>query len=123
MSISGDPERRLRVTPGGDMRLAQRRSATMAHYVLLCVGGTHPSDRDEEARVLQAWGDWFARLGSAVVDQGSPFGPRLTISPGGTSTKGAASGLTGYAIFSAERLEVATEIARGCPHLGSFGTT
>lgn len=95
----------------------------MTTYVLLCVGGTHPSDKDEEARVLQAWGDWFGRLGSAIVDQGNPFGSRLTISPGGTSTEGAASGLTGYAIFTAESLAAAAEIARGCPHLGSFGTT
>jgi hypothetical protein len=95
----------------------------MANYVLVCVGGTHPSDADEAARVAQAWVERLTHLGSVVIDRGTPFGPALTLAPDGTSTKGAPSGLTGYTVFTAESLAAAAEIAQRCPHLGSFGTT
>jgi hypothetical protein len=84
----------------------------MANYMLVCVGGTHPSDADEAGRVAQAWVDWLGSLGTAVIDRGAPFIPALTLAPGGTSTTGAPSSLTGY-----------TVIAHDCPHLGTFGST
>jgi hypothetical protein len=40
----------------------------MANLVLLYSGGNMPATEAEQAAVLQAWGDWYNRLGSAVVD-------------------------------------------------------
>ena len=95
----------------------------MANYMLVCVGGIHPSDADEAARVAQAWGAWFGRLGATVSNPGSPFGPAKTLAAGGTITDGAPCGLTRYTVIAAESLEAAAEIAKDCPHLHSFGST
>lgn len=95
----------------------------MANFMVVCVGGVHPSDADEAARVAQAWGAWFGRLGATVIDPGSPFGPAKNIVAGGTVAAGAPSGLTGYTVIAAENLDAAVEIAKDCPHLHSFGST
>ena len=47
----------------------------MANFLLLYSGGSMPETEAEQAAVLQAWGDWYTRLGSAVVDGGNPFTP------------------------------------------------
>jgi hypothetical protein len=45
----------------------------MANCLLLYSGGSRPATEAAQAAVLQAWGDWYNRLGSAVVDGGNPF--------------------------------------------------
>ncbi len=95
----------------------------MANYMLVCVGGTHPSDAGEAGRVALAWVEWLGSLGSAVIDRGTPFIPALTLAPGGTSTAGAPSGLTGYTVIAAESLDAVAALAQDCPHLGTFGST
>jgi len=94
----------------------------MANYVLVCVGGSHPTDEAEGARVAQAWVDWLGALGSSIVDHGTPFGHSMAIAPSGTVTEGAPTRLMGYTIFSAENLVAAIELAKGCPHLVSGPT-
>lgn len=94
----------------------------MANYVLVCVGGSHPTDEEEGARVAQAWVDWLGALESVIIDRGTPFGPSEAIAPGGTVTTGAPTRLMGYTIFSAENLTAAVELAKGCPHLVSGPT-
>ena len=48
----------------------------MANFVLLYSGGNGmaPTAAEQQA-ILQAWGAWFGKLGSAVVDGGNPFAP------------------------------------------------
>ena len=64
---------------------------------------------------MAAWGTWFGTLGSAIVDPGNPCGESRSL--------GAASGgsLTGYTVLSADSLESATELAKGCPVLTDGG--
>jgi hypothetical protein len=61
-------------------------------------------------------------LGQAVVDAGNPFGSSMAVATDGTSSDGAASGLTGYSILSADSLSAATELAKSCPQLASGGS-
>lgn len=94
----------------------------MANYVILFKGGSPPTSEEEGAQVMQAWGAWLAGLGQSTVDSGSPFGPSKAITPGGAVTDGAPTGLLGYTIVTADTLAAATELAKDCPHLTTFGS-
>ena len=95
----------------------------MANFVLLYSGGGMPESEAEQADVNQAWGAWFGRLGSAVVDAGNPFTPTAkSIASAGTVSNGPVGTLaTGYSIIKADSLSAAVEMATGCPQLQSGG--
>jgi hypothetical protein len=95
----------------------------MAKFVFAYHGGGAPESEAEGAAVMQAWMDWFASLGSAVVDGGNPTGASATVgSDGSTTPGGGANPVTGYSIISADSLDAALVIAKGCPQLASGGT-
>jgi hypothetical protein len=96
--------------------------ASMANYVLLYKGGGVPASEAEQQQVMAAWGRWFEQLGQALVDGGNPFGPSTAVSPDGTVSNGAPSGMTGYSIVKADSLDAATEMARSSPIITSGGT-
>jgi hypothetical protein len=95
----------------------------MANFVLLYSGGSMPATEAEQAAVLQAWGVWYDRLGSAVVDGGNPFTPLAkSIASDGTVSDGPVGTMaTGYTIISADSLDAAVEQAKSCPDLQSGG--
>jgi hypothetical protein len=89
----------------------------MAKYLLLYRGGGMPETEAEQAAVMQAWDDWFHRIGGAVADGGNPFTPSSkTISPDGAVTDGAGDG-SGYSILEAGSLDEAVTLAKDCPVL------
>jgi len=94
----------------------------MANYVLIYSGGSMPETDAEREAVMAAWGQWFGGLGAAVVDGGNPFGPGLTVSPGGAVAQGTSTGANGYSILAAGDLAAAGEMAKGCPLLSGGGT-
>jgi len=91
----------------------------MANYLLLYSGGSMPETEAEQGAVMQAWGTWFGGLGSAMADGGNPFTPEAkTISSNGSVTGGSAGPMaSGYSIISADSLDEAVEMAKGCPVL------
>jgi hypothetical protein len=98
----------------------------MADFVLLYTGGGMPETEEEQARVMKAWEDWYAEVGSAIKDGGNPFAPAAkTIASDGSVSDGAgATPHTGYTIVSADSLDAATAIAKGSPVLlGGGGVT
>src|SRR5258706_8353194 len=94
----------------------------MANYVFAYSGG-HGVAADEAERNAQMakWGQWFGELGSAVVDGGAATGTAKTVGPGGSVSDGGSRGLTGYSIVSADSLDSAVGLAKGCPGLGVGG--
>jgi hypothetical protein len=94
----------------------------MTKYILVYKGGSAPTSADDRATLMQAWRDWVGGLGEATVDPGNPFGPALAVAPGGAVSDGGPSELRGYMIFSADNLAAAAELAKGCPHLTTYGT-
>lgn len=88
----------------------------MANYMFAYSGGNGVA-ADEATRNAQLakWGQWFGQLGSAVVDAGAPTGAAKTVGTGGSVSDGGSRGLTGYSIVSADSLESAVELAKGCP--------
>ena len=95
----------------------------MANFVLLYSGGGMPESEAEQAAVLQAWGAWYGRLGSTVVDGGNPFTTQAKrIASDGTVSDGAVGTMaSGYSIIKADSLDAAVEMAKGCPILQSGG--
>ena len=90
----------------------------MTKYVFAYHGGGSPENMTEEQgkAVMDAWMSWFGTLGAAVVDGGNPFGPSTTVGAGSSA------GLTGYSIVSADNLDAASTMAKGCPILEAGGS-
>lgn len=95
----------------------------MANFVLLYSGGSMPATEAEQAAVLQAWGAWYDGLASAVIDPGNPFTPMAkSIASDGTVTDGAmGTPASEYTIISADSLDAAVNMAKGCPVLQGGG--
>jgi hypothetical protein len=97
----------------------------MANFVLLYTGGGMPEDEAEQAAILQAWGAWYDKLGSAVADPGNPFTPlaKSIASDGSVSDGPGPLGMmsSGYSIITADSLDEAIVMAKGCPMLEGGG--
>ncbi len=67
---------------------------------------------------MAAWGKWFEKHGSAVVEMGSPLGDSTFI-------KGAAGQdhIAGYSIVEAESAEAAKKILEEHPHFEAPGAS
>src|SRR5262249_40271406 len=102
---------------------ARSRGDAMTKYVLVYKGtGEMPQSDEERERVMAAWGKWFGDLGPAVADAGNPFGGSSTVAADGSTSNGSSSGLTGYSILSAQSLDRAVEMAKGCPIFAAGGS-
>ena len=90
----------------------------MATYVFAYSGGNGVAADEAERNAQYAhWGRWFGAIGPAIVDGGAAAGAAKTVGPGGSVSDGGSRGLTGYSIVSADSLEAAVELAKGCPVL------
>lgn len=94
----------------------------MANYLLAYRGGGMPETPEAQARVMEAWGAWFGRLGDAVVDPGNPVSGAKTIGPDGSVSGDGRSSLSGYSVIKADSLDAAITLAKGCPVLQAGAT-
>jgi hypothetical protein len=91
----------------------------MANYLLLYNGGRMPEGEAEQAKVMEAWTNWFGTLGDKLVDGGNPFsGQAKKISDqGAVGEPGNGHRHTGYSVLKAGSLDEAVKLAKGCPVL------
>jgi len=95
----------------------------MPNYLLAYHGGGMPETDEARARVMDAWGVWYQKLGGAVVDGGNPVGRAQTITNGGRTTEGGGTNpVSGYSIIKADTLDAAVAMAKGCPILQGGGS-
>jgi hypothetical protein len=95
----------------------------MTNFVFAYRGGSGMATTPEaQEKTMAAWGAWFGTIGADLVEGGSPFGAAGTVHSDGSSTDGAAAGLTGYSVVSASDLSAAAALAKGCPLLADGGT-
>jgi hypothetical protein len=92
----------------------------MANYLLAYTGGGMATTEAEREQAMAAWGQWFGKLGPAVVAPGNPVGASASVSASG-SNGAAQSGLSGYSVIAADSLDAATELVSDCPVLASGG--
>jgi hypothetical protein len=88
----------------------------MKKFVVLTYGFTYPTDD-----VKQAWGAWFASVGSRLVDPGNPFGHGIELTNSGRTelTLESPSPLVGYCILNADSLEEAEKLVSSMPIIDS----
>ncbi|MFZ0015377.1 MAG: YciI family protein [Acidimicrobiia bacterium] len=94
----------------------------MPNFIMIYKGeATDMSDMtpEEGAAVLAKWGAWMAKVGDALVDVGTPFGPGASVVDDGST--GNAASLTGFSIVSADDLGGAVALADGHPYLSDAG--
>ena len=90
----------------------------MSNYVFAYSGGNGVAADEARGNAQMAkWGQWLGQIGSAVIDRGAPTGTAKTVGKGGSVSDGGSRGLTGYSIVSADSLDSAVELAKGCPVL------
>ncbi|MGI9373728.1 MAG: hypothetical protein ACR2OJ_14650 [Hyphomicrobiales bacterium] len=89
----------------------------MPKFVFVYHGGTMPETPEEGEKVMAAWGAWFQSMGDAVVDGGNPVGMSKTVTANGVEDNGGANPISGYTLVSAETIDAACELAKGCPIL------
>ena len=95
----------------------------MAKYLFIYHGGSEPKSDSEIAEVMDAWGNWFGSLGSAVVDGGNPVGMSSTVnSDSSVSDNGGSNPASGYSLIEASDLDDAVTKAKSCPILASGGS-
>jgi hypothetical protein len=97
----------------------------MSKYLLLYTGGAGMLETEEARNAEFArWGQWYGKIGAGVVDGGNPFNPAVKRLTAGDRVSDGAAGeaATGYTIISADSLDQAAELAKGCPVLQAGGT-
>ena len=90
----------------------------MSKYMLIYKGeATDTADMPEvqAAEVMAKWAAWIERIGPALADVGTPFGPGTSIVDDGSD--GTPISLTGYSIVEAADRDGAAALANGHPYL------
>jgi hypothetical protein len=92
----------------------------MANYMYIYYNGGDMGDLPME-EVRKAWGDWFEKLGSNLVDAGNPFNDNgMAVERSGVSAIENFPS-SGYSIVKADSMEKAVEMTKGCPLLAEKG--
>ena len=65
---------------------------------------------------VAAWTAWFEEMGTSVIDRGNPVFESAGLGPRGGDTQ-----LGGYSLITAEDLDSALAMAKGCPALTEGG--
>ena len=91
----------------------------MADFLLVYRGGSMPETEEAQAKVMDAWTSWFGQLGGALKDGGNPFTPvsKSISADGSISDTTWTPPATGYSIVTADTLDTAVDLAKGCPVL------
>jgi hypothetical protein len=91
------------------------RRTLVANYLLVYHGGGSPESKEEQAKVMQAWTDWYTELGPAVVDGGNPASQSRSLAGDGSISDAGSDPVSGYSIIKADSIDQALAHARGCP--------
>lgn len=95
----------------------------MTDFVMIYHGGGMPETPEEQERVMGEWTAWFESLGSAIKDPGNPLLPTAKQIGADGSVSDIMSEETGYTVISANSIDEALGLAKGCPLAGSATMT
>jgi hypothetical protein len=90
----------------------------MSRYMLIYNGKATDASQmsaEDAAKVMDGWHTWIGKVGSALVDVGTPFGQGTSVVDDGSSAD--AIELSGYSIVEAGSLADARQFAAGHPFL------
>jgi len=89
----------------------------MSNFVFTYHGGSKPESAEAGAELMGRWRSWMEGVGEAMVNPGAPVGMSKTVSATGITDGGGSNPVSGYSVVSADSMDAAIEIAKGCPHL------
>jgi hypothetical protein len=93
----------------------------MTKFLVTYHGGGMPEGDEARQQAMQAFGEWVARTGRALVDPGAPLGPSKVVSKD-VVTDGQASGPSGgYSVVEADSIEAAVALVRDHPFVARGG--
>ena len=79
-----------------------------------------PPAPEDMAAAMEQWNAWAGKVGSGLIDFGTPLATGVRVSPGGT-TAPSQRVVAGYSIIEADSLDAAVELAKQHPHLNMPG--
>ena len=94
----------------------------MPKFIFAYHGGSAPETPEEGEKVMAAWMSWMGGLGDAIVDGGNPAGMSKTVSAAGVADDGGANPISGYTLVTAENIDAACDMAKGCPIIEGGGS-
>jgi hypothetical protein len=89
----------------------------MGKFVFVYRGGKPGATKEEQDKVMAAWGKWFEDLSGVLVDGGNPFGPPKVVTASGVSDQTDGQPASGFTVVNAPDQAAAAELAKGCPML------
>lgn len=92
----------------------------MTKFILLYTSDANMQEQveqtdDQGAAEIQAWMDWSAKVGPALLDFGLPLGNGRTVTPNGTIP--CDSKVSGYSFLEAADVDAAAALVADHPHL------
>lgn len=90
----------------------------MSKFMMIYKGeATDMADMTQEqaAEVMAKWGTWMQKVGSALVDVGSPFGSGVSVVDDGSITTPVS--MSGFSVVEAGDLNAAQALTDGHPYL------
>jgi len=95
----------------------------MATFLVTYHGGPGmPASAEAREQMMAAFQAWAAGVGDAMIDPGSPLGPRKTVTSDGVSDAAADDTLGGYSLISADSLNDAVGAVKDHPFVARGGT-
>ena len=89
----------------------------MPKFIFAYHGGKMPDTPEEGEKVMAAWNEWYQDMGGKLADPGAPVGKSKTVSAGGVADDGGANPISGWTVVTADGVDAAVAIAKGCPIL------
>jgi hypothetical protein len=94
----------------------------MKQFVLVYLGGNHPTDPVEANQHMDRYMEWLGSLKESVVVPMIPLKDTTTVRSTGEVKEGGSSAMSGFTILKADSMEAALAIARSCPFLDIGGS-
>ena len=94
----------------------------MKQFVLVYLGGNHPTDPVAANKHMDKYMQWLASLGESVVVPMTPLKDTTSVRSTGEIREGGSSSMSGFTILKADSLQAAISIAQSCPFLEIGGS-
>lgn len=95
----------------------------MPKFIFAYHGGGKPETPEEGQAVMAKWMAWYESMGPALADGGAPVGMSKTVTENGVEDNGGSNPLSGFTMVTADNMDAALELAKGCPIIGNNNGT
>jgi uncharacterized protein YciI len=94
----------------------------MKQYVLVYLGGNHPTNQEEAKLHQMKYVEWLKSIEDVLVIPSIPLKDTNTVSSNGAIKEGSTCAMSGFTVMKADSMEDALAIAQACPFLEIGGS-